>query len=110
IAPVATALEEPRTDDSPALDVVGAASSRRIFFNYNDDPVNAGPGAVPAQVAPEVTTQWDLAGGATVKLGIRKPGWYRVTQAELIAGGLGPAVDPHTLQLFVNGTEQALRV
>ena len=45
-----------------------------------------GPGAArPARRAgagapPEVTRQWALAAQPTVKMGIRKPGWYRVTQ------------------------------
>jgi len=108
--PLVSELTEPVTVDSPELSDIGSANSRRIFFNYNEDQAHPGPRAVPAQVAPEVTRQWALAAHATVKMGIRKPGWYRVTQSELLAAGLNPNVDPRTLQLFVDGTEQAMRV
>src|SRR4029078_6075550 len=113
VTPIAGELQEPSTPvvDSAELDDLGAvASSRRIFFNNNEAPAPPGPRAVPEQVAPEVTRQWALASQATVKMGIRKPGWDRVTQTELTAAGLGASVDPRTLQLFVDGTEQAIRV
>jgi hypothetical protein len=45
-----------------------------------------------------------------VKLGVRDEGWYRVTQAELLAAGLDPKADPRTLQLYLGGVEQALLV
>jgi hypothetical protein len=106
-----SSLTEPTTIDSSELGAIGnATNSRRIFFNYNEDPVHPGPRAVPAPVEPEVTRQWALAAATTVKMGIQKPGWYRVTQPELVAAGLNPGIDPGTLQLFVDGTEQAIRV
>jgi len=115
ITPVVGQLNETTNSaaDSAELGAIGndaAANSRQIFFNYNEDPIHSGPRAVPAQVAPQVTQQWALASQATVKLGIRKPGWYRVPQSDLVAAGLGSSIDPHTLQLFVDGTEQAIRV
>jgi len=45
-----------------------------------------------------------------VKIGVRAAGWYRVGQPDLVAAGLDPNVDPHRLQLFVDGVEQALVV
>ena len=61
---------------------------------------------MPAQL----TQQWALASQSAVKLGIQQQGWYRVTYDDLVAAGLAAQVDPATLQLFVNGTEQAIRV
>jgi hypothetical protein len=55
-------------------------------------------------------TQWALAGEAAVKIGITRPGWYRVPQPELVAAGLDPSVDPRRLRLFVDGLEQAMTV
>jgi hypothetical protein len=45
-----------------------------------------------------------------VKLLVRKEGWYRVTQSELVAAGLDPTVNPKRLQLFVDGEEQSILV
>lgn len=46
-----------------------------------------------------------LAAQSAVKLLVREEGWYRVTQAELVAAGLDPDVDPRLLQLHVDGHE-----
>ena len=54
--------------------------------------------------------QWAIAQQPAVKIGVRRTGWFRVTQAALVAGGLDPTVDPRRLQLFVNGVEQAITV
>jgi hypothetical protein len=54
------------------------------------------------------TRQRALASGAAVKIAVRQPGWYRVTQPELIAAGLNPNVDPSLLQLYADGEEQAI--
>ena len=54
--------------------------------------------------------QWAIAQLPAVKIGVRRTGWFRVTQAELVAAGLDPTVDPRRLQLFVNGVEHAMTV
>ena len=46
-----------------------------------------------------------LAERSAVKLSVRQEGWYRVTQAELVAAGLDPGVDPRLLHLYVDGHE-----
>ena len=53
----------------------------------------------PSRLGATVAARGDDAVGAwrrqaTVKIGIRKPGWYRVTKAELVAAGLAADVDP----------------
>jgi hypothetical protein len=45
-----------------------------------------------------------------VKLGVRREGWYRVTQPELVAAGLNPNADPRLLQLYVDEQEVPIRV
>jgi hypothetical protein len=54
--------------------------------------------------------QWDLAGSFAIKMSVTERGWYRVTQAELVAAGLDPKVNPRFLRLFVDGKEQPIRV
>jgi subtilisin-like proprotein convertase family protein len=56
------------------------------------------------QAAPQI------APATALKLYIKQTGVYRVTQAELLAAGLNPNVDPRTLQLYEDGREQPLSV
>ena len=51
-----------------------------------------------------------IAAGQAMKLAVNKAGWYRVSQAELVAAGLNAGVDPKLLQLYVDGVEQAILV
>jgi hypothetical protein len=70
------------------------------------------------QVTPEAERSLSVSGPAQravasqpgLKIGIREQGWYRVTQPELIATGLDPAIDPRRLQLFVDGHQVAMIV
>lgn len=69
--------------------------------------------AVSAKAAPtpkSVQKQYELAAGATVRLGVKAEGWYRVTQPQLVAAGISAGVDPRTLQLYLNGVEQPIHV
>jgi len=58
----------------------------------------------------QATLQAALAGQPAVKIGIQHEGWYRLTQAELVSGGLDSNVDPRFLRLFVEGREQPIIV
>jgi uncharacterized repeat protein (TIGR01451 family) len=55
-------------------------------------------------------TQFELAAHPAVKLSLRNEGWYRVSQKELVAAGLNAAADPKSLQLFMEGIEQPIRI
>lgn len=57
------------------------------------------------QSGSSLQTQWDVAARASVKILIRREGWHRVTQPQLVAAGLNPTANPRTLQLFVDGQE-----
>ncbi len=46
-----------------------------------------------------------LASRSAVKIAVRHEGWYRLTQAQLIAAGLSKEADPRFLRLFADGTE-----
>ena len=63
---------------------------------------------VNAALPPE-QVQWTLAGDPAVKIFVQEEGWYRITQTELIAYGLGN-VDPRYLQLYVNGKQTPIVV
>ena len=47
---------------------------------------------------------------SSVKLMVKREGWYRVTQPELVRAGLDPNTDPRFLQLLVDGQQQAINV
>jgi hypothetical protein len=47
---------------------------------------------------------------SSVKLLVEQEGWYRVTQPELVRAGLDPSTDPRSLQLLVDGQQQAISV
>lgn len=82
----------------------------KVFVTHGEAGERRGRPAWGATPQSPIDTQWTLAGQAAVKMGIRAAGWYRVAQADLVAAGLDPRVDPRTLHLFVDGVEQALRV
>lgn len=67
-------------------------------------------GQLAAQSVESIEQQWQLAARAAVKIAVKADGWYRVTQAELVAAGLDANAEPQHLQLFVDGQEQPLRV
>ncbi len=53
--------------------------------------------------APPVTTK-------TLKFTIKQEGWYSISQAELLAAGLNPSVDPRKLQVYADNNPQAIIV
>ena len=58
----------------------------------------------------QLEMQWALAAQPAVKIGVTHPGWYRVTQPELVAAGLDARVNPRTLRLYAEGIERAIVV
>src|SRR3989449_366877 len=78
--------------------------------------VTAAPWYGPREAATALPTeeqlavQWELAASFALKLGVQAEGWYRVSQAELVAAGLDSRVDPRRLQLFADGVEVPLLV
>ncbi|HJQ25642.1 MAG TPA: C25 family cysteine peptidase [Blastocatellia bacterium] len=63
----------------------------------------ARPPQMRLAAAAEVAAQTELAGRPAVKIAIKREGWYRITQSELVQAGLDAAVDPRRLQMFVDG-------
>lgn len=57
-----------------------------------------------------LATQWKLASQPAVKIVVRKEGWYRISQPQLVAAGLSAGALSGKLQLFADGVEQSLVV
>jgi hypothetical protein len=52
--------------------------------------------------------QWAIVAQPALKIAIKKEGWYRVTQAQMVATGFNPTVDIRNLRLFLNADELAI--
>jgi photosystem II stability/assembly factor-like uncharacterized protein len=66
--------------------------------------------SAPAQGRGIAVQTTDLSGVAAVKLSVKSEGWYKVSQADLLAAGISPSVDPRLLQLYVDGVQQPIKV
>jgi hypothetical protein len=66
------------------------------------------PDSGPVLTESSPAKQRAIAAGPAVKIAVQKSGWYRVTQAELVAAGLNPDTDPGLLQLYADGIEQPI--
>lgn len=58
----------------------------------------------------QIQKQFALASHPAVKIFVRHEGWYRVGQADLVASGLDPNVDPASLHLYAEANEQPMRI
>ncbi|HEY7172610.1 MAG TPA: C25 family cysteine peptidase [Vicinamibacterales bacterium] len=111
VVPVAGGLIAPDVQISTDVKNVGKeAKHHKVMFRRNEGFGAAQPGAWWSEPQAQIETQWALAGDRAIKIGIRAPGWYHVAQADLVAAGLDPRVDPRLLRLFVDGVEQSMRV
>ena len=52
--------------------------------------------------------QWAIVAQPALRIGIKKDGWYRITQPQMVSAGFNPTVDIRNLQLFVNANEVAI--
>lgn len=66
--------------------------------------------AISNVTAEALSTQAALASSSALKLSVRREGWYRVTQPELVAAGLAPNTDPQRLQMFADGRQLPIKV
>jgi hypothetical protein len=116
VTPVDGGLQAPPvTVTSTSMRELGHRSKRRGRINEErgarlERRHNADRSAKVVRPASELETQRALAAQPAVKIGVNHPGWYRVTQAELVGAGLDRRLDPRTLRLFVDGVEQAISV
>ncbi len=73
-------------------------------------PRGVRPSLVSAVDKKALSRQQSLAAQPAVKIFVNKDGWTRVSHEELIAAGLDPNADLRRLQLFADGTEEAMAV
>lgn len=107
ISAIPTDQAPPAFRISPKLTEFGNKSSwqeQRYFADLNDELAYAT--ATPAQIS----TQYAIAAQAAIKIAVRKSGWYRVKQPDLLAAGMAATVDPRRLRLYVDGKEQPIKV
>jgi hypothetical protein len=103
----------PNVQRSTTLNELGAREKRRAKVMYARGArldVRRWSGRVRATTAPALQMQRALGSRAAMKIGIDQPGWYRVTQPQLLAAGFESNVDPRTLRLFADGVEHAIKV
>ncbi len=94
---------------SPAANLEQSALLTRIGLAQAQ--MTIGQGSTPVESRAQVAEpsaaglqiQSGLADQASIKIAVRREGWYRVSQSELRAAGLDPRVDPRNLQLYVDG-------
>jgi uncharacterized repeat protein (TIGR01451 family) len=58
----------------------------------------------------QLQKQFELAAHPAVKIYVRREGWYRVTQPDLVKAGLNPSVDPASLHLYAEAIEQPMQI
>jgi uncharacterized repeat protein (TIGR01451 family) len=69
--------------------------------------------AFPSALAPtqaQIQKQFELAAHPAVKIYVRREGWHRITQPELVKSGLDPTVDPALLHLYAEAIEQPIQI
>lgn len=87
--------------------------TRAVMFSEINRTLSEGDGRhsvephaeLPVLDSPLRTIQQDIAARQAVKIGINRAGWYRLSQAELLAAGLPGSANPRLLQLFVDGVQ-----
>jgi peptidase C25-like protein len=55
-----------------------------------------------------IEDQWTIAAQPGLKISIKRDGWYRVTQPQMVAAGFNPSVDISKLRLFEGAQEVAI--
>ncbi|MFZ0808925.1 MAG: C25 family cysteine peptidase, partial [Candidatus Sulfotelmatobacter sp.] len=58
----------------------------------------------------QIQRQFELASHPAVKIQVRREGWYRVAQPDLVKAGLDPNVDPSSLHLYAEANEQPMQI
>jgi hypothetical protein len=86
----------------------GAASARTEAAGYFEKQYPAAPNG-PTSLNGQIEDQWAVAAQPGLKIYIKKDGWYRVTQQQMVGAGFNPTVDVRNLMLFADGQEVAIR-
>src|SRR6266508_2329768 len=88
-------------DSLSGADANASESTDSFEKHYPAEPeINSPAGALE--------NQWAIAAQSALKITIKKDGWYRVTQPQMVAVGYNPTVDIRNLRLFVDAQEVAI--
>src|SRR6266545_274256 len=88
-------------DSLSGADANASESTDSFEKHYPAEPeINSPAGALE--------NQWAIAAQSALKIAIKKDGWYRVTQPQMVAVGFNPTVDIRNLRLFVEAQEVAI--
>jgi hypothetical protein len=114
VTPTQGGLEgPPDVTSSTALTDLGKGQGqkrRKVFLERGGGLERRGKASARTAAVSAAEMQWTLAAQAAVKISVDRPGWYRITQPELVAAGLAPRVNARALRLFVDGVEQAMLI
>ena len=99
-------------DDVAGLRQAAAAAAVNSSVSSNDPelPLDLAREAAANALQPDPTAQGMVASSPGVRIGVKSEGFYRVTRAQLEAGGFNVASDPSKWQLYRLGVEQAIIV
>lgn len=106
---------QPPQDDNDATENL-SRNSRRLDEISDDHKERKAtsvvePAASAAQMTKAITSQAvSTATAGAIKLCVKREGWYRVEQSELVSAGLAADVDPHRIQLSVDGKELPIHI
>jgi len=78
----------------------GSNDSFARYYPAAEAEINSPAGAIE--------DQWAIAAQTALKIAIKKDGWYRVTQPQMVAAGFNPTVDIKNLRLFLDAQEVAI--
>lgn len=101
----------PEYRQSWELNDINAGSNIEGFgtFSLSEYPASLA-GQQPLAPGGQLEAQWAVAAHQALKISIKKDGWYKVTQEQMVTVGFNPSVDASTLMLFAGGQEIAIRV
>ncbi|HEY0003492.1 MAG TPA: hypothetical protein VGB17_01685, partial [Pyrinomonadaceae bacterium] len=91
------------------LEVLGTGNGEGQTIQLEGPAALTGSQPTPRQAA-SLDNQWAIAAQSSTKILVRKDGWYRLTQPELVAAGFDPSANADDLRLYVDGQEQPLLV
>jgi hypothetical protein len=109
--PIEGKIDRQQSAQAVSLDQLSAdTKSGQQEESAASDEQEAQPGKAATGNAGWLACQQSVAGQTGVKIMVRRSGWVRVTQPELVAAGLGQSVNPAHLQLFVSGRQMPIKV
>jgi len=88
----------------------GSSASGAALRPQSVTPMERDRGAeLTSDSSDSIDMQRQIAGLPGVKIAISRPGWYRITQPELLAAGLDANIDATHLQLYASGEPVAIK-